>query len=201
MSGDGSVAFEWGDSEQRFRLGIGELRELQDKCDAGPFVIYQRLASGTWRVDDVRETLRLGLIGGGMDHNRALGKVGKYVAPTHFLTNVVAARRILLAALFGDPDDIVGKIEAGVDRADQPAARNGRLAFSNIIGTATAIGWGVEQLNRASLWEFAAAVDGWNSCHGAEGQRPEPITPEEFDRMLERDARRQEYAAQRAAHG
>ena len=120
MSGDGSVTFEWGDGEQRFRLGIGELRELQDKCDAGPFVIYQRLASGTWRVDDVRETLRLGLIGGGMDHNRALGKVGKYVAPTHFLANVLAARRIMLAALFGDPDDIVGKIEAGATEPTSP---------------------------------------------------------------------------------
>lgn len=109
MSGDGSINLAWGDGEYRFRLGIGELRELQTTCDAGPFQVYQRLAAGTWRIDDVREPIRLGLIGGGMDATRALGKIGRYLVPAQFLPNVVAAQRIMLAALFGDPDDILGK--------------------------------------------------------------------------------------------
>jgi hypothetical protein len=39
-------------------------------------------------------------------------------------------------------------------------------------------------LNRASLWEFAAAVKGWNACHGAEDEQPEPMSPEQFDRLV-----------------
>jgi Phage tail tube protein, GTA-gp10 len=126
MSADGSVTFAWGDGEYRFRLGIGELQELQDKCNAGPFEIYQRLATGAWRVNDVREPIRLGLIGGGMDAMRALGKVGKYIAPAQFLPNVVAARRIMLAALFGDPDDILGKATGETAEATPAENSNSR---------------------------------------------------------------------------
>ena len=49
-----------------FRLRIGELRELEDKRNAGSFELYRRLGDGTCRFDDIRETLRLGLIGGGV---------------------------------------------------------------------------------------------------------------------------------------
>jgi Phage tail tube protein, GTA-gp10 len=124
MSGDGSVTFAWGDGEYKFRLGIGELRELQDKCDAGPFQIYQRLADGSWRVDDVREPIRLGLIGGGMDATKALGKIGRYLAPAQFLVNVIAARRIMLAALFGDPEDVLGKVTSEMAPAENSDSRN-----------------------------------------------------------------------------
>lgn len=34
-----------------------------------------------------------------------------------------------------------------------------------------------------SLWEFAAAVHGWNLAQSGE---PEPLTGEEYDRMLEK---------------
>jgi len=36
-----------------------------------------------------------------------------------------------------------------------------------------------------TLWQFAAAVDGWNRTHGGE-EKPEPPTDEEFDEMLRR---------------
>lgn len=81
MSSDGSVSLAWADGDYRFRLPIGQLRELQDKCGAGPQEIYSRLMDGTWRVDDLRETIRLGLIGGGVDPVRALALVRNYVDP------------------------------------------------------------------------------------------------------------------------
>jgi len=109
MSSDGSITRAWGDGEHRFRLRIGELRELEAKRDAGAFEIYSRLASGSWRVDDIVEVLRLGLIGGGVAPVMALGLTAKYVTPTAFLENVVAAREVLMCALFGDPADMVGK--------------------------------------------------------------------------------------------
>jgi hypothetical protein len=43
------------------------------------------------------------------------------------------------------------------------------------------------EVDRCSLWQFAACVDGWNRTHGAE-PKPEPPTDEEFDEMLELSA-------------
>lgn len=114
MSGDGSLTQTWGDGEHTFRLRIGELRALEDKRNAGSFEIYRRLADGTWRVDDIVETLRLGLIGGGTPAVLALGLVAKYVGPTTYLENLIVARAVIMAALFGDPEDLVGKIAAGI---------------------------------------------------------------------------------------
>jgi hypothetical protein len=112
MSGDGSLTLWWGDGEHVFRLRIGELRELQEKRDAGAFQICMRLNDGTWRIDDIIETLRLGLIGGGAAAPLALGLVAKYAGPTTFAENAIYARNVLAAALFGVPDDPVGKATA-----------------------------------------------------------------------------------------
>lgn len=85
MSRHGDIALAFGPEERTFRLGIDQLRAVQERCDAGPFEILQRLAPlvrgiqarltfpqmleanllGTWRIDDIREVLLQGLIGGG----------------------------------------------------------------------------------------------------------------------------------------
>lgn len=118
MSSDGSVSRAWGDGEHKFRLRIGELRELEAKREAGAFEIYSRLANGTWRIDDIVEVLRLGLIGGGTAPVLALGLTAKYVTPGSFLDNVVTARLVLMHGLFGDPEDMVGKMLAGTAMPD-----------------------------------------------------------------------------------
>jgi hypothetical protein len=112
MSSNASITLAWADGDYLFRLPIGQLRELQEKCGAGPMVIYQRLHSGEWRVDDVRETLRLGLIGGGMKPVEALVLVKRYVDERPWAENVLPATAVILAAVMGVPDDKVGKPEA-----------------------------------------------------------------------------------------
>jgi len=125
MSTDGSHTVLWGDGEHIFRLRLGELRELEAKRESGSLEIWMRLGRGTWRVDDVTETLRLGLIGGGVPTHLALGLVAKYVKPTTFLANVTTARDVLGAALFGDPEDLVGKSEAETATPEPTPSTNG----------------------------------------------------------------------------
>lgn len=56
----------WAGGEHRFRLGIGELRAIEQASDAGVSVVLLRLLGQQWKVDDVLGPIRLGLIGGGM---------------------------------------------------------------------------------------------------------------------------------------
>jgi hypothetical protein len=109
MSADASVTLTWADGEYKFRLPIGQLRELQDKTDAGPIEVLDRLMSRRWRVDDIRETLRLGLIGGGLKPVEALVLIKRYVDERPLMENAPAAQTVLLAALVGVKDDEVGK--------------------------------------------------------------------------------------------
>ncbi|QTL01912.1 gene transfer agent family protein [Aquabacter sp. L1I39] len=122
MSSSGEISFAWGDGEHAFRLAIGGLRELQDKCNAGPGQIYTRLGDGTWRVDDIRETLRIGLIGGGMKPTDAHVLVTRYVDGRPLAENISPAMAVLGAALIGVPDDKVGETEAGMTQTEADAS-------------------------------------------------------------------------------
>ena len=109
MSRSGEVILDWGDGTYPFRLAWGQLAELQDKCDAGPYVVLNRLADHTWMIEDVSNIIRLGLIGGGMDPVLALKKVRTYVEAFPPLQSLPFAQAILYAALLGAPEDDVGK--------------------------------------------------------------------------------------------
>ena len=61
----------WRGGEHPFLLRIGELRALENACDLGSRMILLQLMSSTFRVDHVLETVRLGLIGGGMPDKEA----------------------------------------------------------------------------------------------------------------------------------
>lgn len=115
MSGSGSINLVFGDAEYNFCLSIKQLQELQDKCDAGPEYIRVRLSTSAWRVEDIRETIRLGLIGGGLPFDKALKLVGYYIDdPDRPLgEHVLTAHEILSAAIYGVPEDEPGKTEAG----------------------------------------------------------------------------------------
>ena len=105
MSRDASIDLDWADGPHTFRLAWGELRQLQEKCDAGPFVILSRLRGGTWRVDDISETIRLGLIGGGARPGDALALVRDYVESRPPLENLMLATGILSAAVIPPADE------------------------------------------------------------------------------------------------
>jgi hypothetical protein len=44
-----------------------------------------------------------------------------------------------------------------------------------------------DAVDRATFWQFAACVDGWNAVHGAE-PKPQAPTDAEFDAMIEASA-------------
>lgn len=109
MSADGSVELVFAGDLRLFRLGLDNLIALQDKRNAGPLEIAQRLQFGTWRVEDITETIRIGLIGAGLDGKAARDLVAATVRPPEITLHVMTALAIILAALQGVPDDPVGK--------------------------------------------------------------------------------------------
>lgn len=121
MSRDGKITFDFGDNTYAFRLGIAEIEELQEKTDCGPYFLFQRLNAGTWRLADMRETIRLGLIGGGMKPTDALNVVRRYVDGRPLLESLAPARAVLMAALSGAPDgEKPGKRQPSKARKEPP---------------------------------------------------------------------------------
>lgn len=116
MSRDASIILAFGDGDHLFRLGWAELEKLQEACDAGPFVILERLNSGSCRLQDIVETIRWGLIGGGKKPEEALKLERLYVRDRPPAENRLLAYAILAAACHGAPEEEIEKKSVAPDR-------------------------------------------------------------------------------------
>ena len=109
MTRDASITLDWADGTYTFRLAWGQLMELQDQCDAGPYVVLNRLAGGTWKMQDVTQPIRLGLIGGGMTPPQALLLTRRYVEDRPPMENWATAYAVLSAGILGHAEDVPKK--------------------------------------------------------------------------------------------
>lgn len=72
------VTLEFGDGEYLFRLPLKMLNELQAKRNAPIGLIYKRVIMGEYYAEDLIETVRFGLMGGGMTGSEAKRKIDVY---------------------------------------------------------------------------------------------------------------------------
>lgn len=103
----GEVTCFVGEGHFILNLKIAELITLQEKTGIGPSALFRRLMNGDWHVQDIIETIRIGLIGGGMSHKDAYDLVGRVVTAGNLMDCQIVAMTALQAALFGPEDDDV----------------------------------------------------------------------------------------------
>jgi hypothetical protein len=126
LSRDASIILEWGDGSHLFRLGWGELAKLQEACNAGPFVIMQRLQDGTCRLEDIEETIRWGLIGGGRSPVEATRLCKMFVQGRPPAENRMVAYAAMMAGCLGAPEEqIEKKSEAPSQDSDSTISQTG----------------------------------------------------------------------------
>jgi Phage tail tube protein, GTA-gp10 len=91
------VEADFAGDTRRFQLTRGGINELQQICNAGIGGIFKRVRNEDYTQADIRETIRLGLIGGGMDPASALALVRAAVDDQPLGPNVLLAALILHA--------------------------------------------------------------------------------------------------------
>ena len=104
----------FGDGDYDFKLTISAISALQVKCQSGIGQIYTRVISGQFYSQDLLETVRHGLIGGGMAPKPAHDLIESYsdVVPLEDWQDI--ATSILAAATHGyKPDNDGGGEETG----------------------------------------------------------------------------------------
>jgi len=113
---DARITEDFADGTYEFCMNYGAIRMLQEAREMGPLLLYGVLQSSAWRVEDLREIIRCGLIGAGMSPAQAVKLVRLYVEERPPMESVALATRILGAGLIGAPDENVGESSA----ANQP---------------------------------------------------------------------------------
>lgn len=87
-----------------FRLRLGEIEQLEAACGSGVGGVFVRLATLQHKVADIRETIRLALIGGGLVPSQADQLVEDYVDGAPLVENQQLAVDILEALHNGVKD-------------------------------------------------------------------------------------------------
>lgn len=116
----GLVTLAFGDGEYDFRLSLGDIEELESKTDQSIFVIAAKMQNKIARTTEIREVLRIGLVGGGLKPVDASALVKRYVDERPLIESQDTAYAVVLAALWrvhGDKmaDDKEDDSEAGKD--------------------------------------------------------------------------------------
>lgn len=95
----------FGVDEYPFRVGWHEAAEWEEKRARSLMLTFQQsLGARSMMLEDVREIVRLGLVGGGMVPAEAVRLVKRYVEQRPIGENVELALTIMDAALFGSAE-------------------------------------------------------------------------------------------------
>jgi len=157
MSRDASITLPWGIDEYTFKRGIRQWQKGKGRCGAGRGEIYRRLISvapaleqgltlrqaaamgmiGDWRVEDVREVIHQGLIGGGMPEVQAGVLVLRRIPDLASAKDHIALAYGIVRAGLGDvpdepPGEKTGRAKPKV-RAPSPKARSGSRASTATV--------------------------------------------------------------------
>jgi hypothetical protein len=95
----GLVTLDWADGSHAFRLSLAGIEELEEKLDLSVFALARQLGHREARLKGITETLRIGLIGGGMEPPRALALVRRYCDERPLDESRDTAYAIVLAGL------------------------------------------------------------------------------------------------------
>jgi len=95
----GLITRGFADGTYSFRLAYGQWLELQEALNCGPLELYVNILQRRWRVQQVREIVRIGLIGGGATPADAIRLVKRYVEERPLMENVQLAIEIVAASL------------------------------------------------------------------------------------------------------
>lgn len=122
------VTLNWSQGEDEFLLRIGELEALDDSTSDGVLDLRYRLSLGQPRgslgyspvkVREIIDCLRLGLIGAGMDRNKALEKAKRAFIDDDVAVLNLMAFEIITHSLKGKDHDAPGEEPAEAEETQE----------------------------------------------------------------------------------
>jgi hypothetical protein len=128
MSRTAQIREFFGDGYYDFKIGVAQAEELQDLFDCGLMVLLDRVASLCTK--EIRQTLRVGLVGGGMRKEDAYRLVETHAIEAYWLDCAATAGEAIRAALKGAPDEPLGERKGETAPRRSPAARSATKSSS-----------------------------------------------------------------------
>lgn len=164
------VTHEWAGKERLFRLTTGDVFDLEEATGDGIGVIFTSLASSSFSLKHVYHTIRLALIGGGLDLVRVNG-----LMRDHFDTRPYLQHAALAGAVVADLMTGVEPQDDDQNGSDEP------FRFSEVVQICRVFNMSPQDLRALRYSDFINMVRGFNA---REGRKAPHLTEDEFEAIL-----------------
>lgn len=164
----------WAGKERLFRLNVGLVLDLQEALGRQPVgTTYMRLATGQFAVQDIVETLRQGLIGGGESVVDAKRLIDTHFDSIGYAESAGIAGDLLAALMDG--------VEPGGEKGDKP---DEPIRFSELAQICRVFNMSPGDLRAMRYADLVNMLRGYNA---SQPDRPiEHLSEEEFLDILNR---------------
>lgn len=166
------IVKEWAGTERQFRLPLGRVMDLEQATDTGIGALFFRVVRTQWKVGDIYHTIRLALIGGGMEIIDAERLMKNSFEMRPYMENATLASEILSSLMSGVEEGSEG--EGGTSEP---------MKFSEISQICRVFHMSPQELRDMSYADFINMVKGFNA--GSDKKAPH-LTEEEFLDILNR---------------
>lgn len=172
------IAF--GDGDYLFKLPLKWIKELERSTDSGIGGLFLRFTTYQFSVTDICETIRCGLIGGGMDPVEAMVMIETYVEGFPIEPSLNLATSIVVGCVEGYPS------KAPKKKSDTPDGEKPSDVFdyAKALQDLQALGVPPEQAQNLTLYEYGCLIDGANLRASAEEDKPPTMSNEKFDELM-----------------
>ncbi|GLS87685.1 hypothetical protein GCM10010873_26590 [Cypionkella aquatica] len=170
------IVREWAGREREFALNFGGVMDLEQACGDGKTpvavgLLFQRLTRGLFAAADIRHTIRLALIGGGMGLAEANKLLHDQFDASPYLRHATLAVDILSAVMVG--------IEP--EAASEPDPEPAPFKFSEVVQICQTFHMSPQDLRALPFADFVNLIRGFNA---ASSRKAEFLSEEEFNEIL-----------------
>lgn len=112
------VEMPFADELHRFRLGLGQMEDLETRFRVGTIEWIEKFRANQWRIGEMRSVFITALVGGGQTPAQAKEVVDRCMMAWPMVRNVDLFWKIVNAALLEPP----AGLSSGKDQADEEEA-------------------------------------------------------------------------------
>lgn len=172
-----AIVRDYAGAERKFRLRVADILDLEEATKRPISELYGAIIGQKFRIEDIRQTVVRGLVGGGSPVDEAKRLVSERIDALPLIEHVIIAQSLMVITMTG-----IEPPAGDAKRADTDPIRP--MRFSEIAQYARVFHMSPEDIKQMEFRDFVNMLRGFNA--GAAKDKIEAPSEDEFLAMMER---------------
>lgn len=172
-----SIVRDYAGAERKFRLRVADVLDLEEATKRPISELYGAIIGQKFRIEDIRQTVIRGLVGGGCPAEEAKRLVSERMDALPLIEHVIIAQSLMVATMTGIEPPEVGEKKA---ETDPPRP----MKFSEVAQYARVFHMSPEDIRQMEFRDLVNMLRGFNATSGKD--KIDAPSEDEFLNMIKR---------------